>query len=174
MSDFQKRQECILAFMAERQLDALMLQRVSSFAWATCGAASYVNTATTTGEATLFITPSGRHLITNNIEATRLEKEEELVKQGWQFHVAPWYEGPGVADQLADGARLGADGPLPGAQDLSNDLARLRATLSPVEGQRFRTLGRLCAEAIDSAARAVRPGQTEYEISARLAYEADR
>jgi antitoxin VapB len=174
MSDFEKRQEGILAFMVERQLDALMLQRVSSFAWATCGAASYVNTATTTGEAMLFITPSGRHLITNNIEATRLEKEEELVKQGWQFHVAPWHEGPGMAELLADGSRLGADGPVPGAQDLSSDLARLRANLSPVEGQRFRTLGRLCAEAIDSAARAVRPGQTEYEISALLAYEADR
>ena len=174
MSDFEKRQERIQAFMAERQLDALILQRVSSFAWATCGAASYVNTATTIGEATLFITPSGRHLITNNIEATRLEKEEGLMEQGWQFHVAPWYEGPSVADELLTGSRLGADGPVPGAHDLSDDLARLRANLTPVEVQRFRTLGRLCAEAIDSAARAVRPGQSEYEISARLAYEADQ
>jgi antitoxin VapB len=174
MSDFESKQERIRAFMAERQLDALILQRVSSFAWATCGAASYVNTATTTGEATLFITPSGRHLVANNIEATRLEQEEGLVQQGWQFHVGPWYEAPALDDQLADGPRLGADGPVPGALDLSNDLARLRANLTPVEGQRFRTLGRLCAEAIDSAARAVRPGQTEYEIAARLAYEADR
>jgi len=174
MSDFELKQERIRAFMAERQLDALILQRVSSFAWATSGAASYVNTATTTGEATLFITSSGRHLIVNNIEATRLEREEGLVEQGWIFHAGPWYEAPEVADRLADGSRLGADGPVPGALDLSNDLARLRANLTPVEGQRFRTLGRLCAEAIECAARAVRPGQTEYEISARLAYEADR
>ena len=174
MSDFELKQERIKAFMAEHRLNALILQRVSSFAWATGGAASYVNTATTTGEATLFITPSGRHLIANNIEATRLEKEEGLAEQGWQFHVGPWYEAPAVADQLVDGSRLGADGPVPGALDLSGDLARLRANLTPAEGQRFRTLGRLCAEAIDSAARAVRPGQTEYEISARLAYEADR
>ena len=174
MTEFDRKQERIEAFMAERQLDALMLQRVSSFAWATCGAASYVNTATTTGEATLLVTPTGRHLIANNIEATRLEKEEGLVAQGWQFHVAPWYEAPGLAAQLADGSRLGVDGPEPGMLDLSYDLARLRANLTTVEGQRFRTLGRLCAEAIDSAARAVRPGQTEYEISARLAYEADR
>ena len=174
MADFDNKQDRIQAFLAERQLDALLLQRVSSFAWATCGAASYVNTATTTGEATLLITPSGRHLITNNIEATRLEGEEKLAEQGWQFHVAPWYEAPGVAAQLSRGSRLGADGPVPGAQDLSNELARLRANLTPVEGQRFRTLGRLCAEAIDSAVRAVRPGQTEYEISAILAREADR
>ena len=174
MTDFDNKQDRIQALLAERQLDALILQRVSSFAWATCGAASYVNTAATTGEATLLITPSGRHLITNNIEATRLEGEEKLAEQGWQFHVAPWYEAPGVAAQLSRGSRLGADGPVPGAQDLSHDLARLRANLTPVEGQRFQTLGRLCAEAIDSAVRAVRPGQTEYEISAILAREADR
>ena len=174
MTEFDRKQELIQAFLAERQLDALILQRVSSFAWATCGAASYVNTATTTGEATLLITPSGRHLITNNIEATRLEIEEKLVEQGWQFHVAPWYEAPGTAAQLSRGSRLGADGPVPGAQDLSHDLARLRANLSPEEGERFRKLGSMCAEAIDSATRAVRPGQTEYEISALLAREADR
>ena len=174
MTEFDNKQDRIQALLAERQLDALLLQRVSSFAWATCGAASYVNTATTTGEATLLITPSGRHLITNNIEATRLEGEEKLAEQGWQFHVAPWYEAPGTLARLARGSRLGADGPVPGARDLSHDLARLRANLTPVEGQRFRTLGRLCAEAIDSAVRAVRPGQTEYEISALLAREADR
>ena len=69
MADFDNKQDRIQALLEERQLDALLLQRVSSFAWATCGAASYVNTATTTGEATLLVTPSGRHLITNNIEA---------------------------------------------------------------------------------------------------------
>ena len=71
MSDFEQRQELIQAFMAERQLDALILQRVSSFAWATCGAASYVNTATTTGEATLFITSSGRHVAITDRAASR-------------------------------------------------------------------------------------------------------
>ena len=174
MTEFDNKQDRIQALLAERQLDALILQRVSSFAWATSGAASYVNTAATTGEATLLITPSRRHLITNNIEATRLEKEEKLAEQGWQFHVAPWYEAPGTLAGLTRGSRLGADGPVPGAVDLSPDLARLRANLTPIEGQRFRTLGRLCAEAIDGAVRAVRPGQTEYEISALLAREADR
>jgi antitoxin VapB len=174
MAEFDTKQDRIQALLAERQLDALLLQRVSSFAWATCGAASYVNTATTAGEATLLITPSGRHLITNNIEATRLEGEEELAGQGWQFHVAPWYEAPDRVARLTRGLRLGADAPVPGTVDLSHDLARLRANLTPEEGDRFRTLGRLCAEAIHDAVRAVRPGQTEYQIAALLAREAER
>jgi Xaa-Pro aminopeptidase len=174
MAELDVKLERIHALLAERRLDALLLQRVSSFAWATCGAASYVNTAVTNGEAALLITPSERHLLTNNIEATRLEGEEKLPEQDWQFHVAPWYEASDALARLTSGLRLGADGPVPGAVDLSYDLARLRANLTPEEGERFRTLGRTCAQAIDSAVRAVRPGQTEYEIAALLAHEAER
>jgi len=111
VNEFSQKQNRIQDLLEERRLDALLLQRVSSFAWATCGAASYVNTATTNGEATLLITPSGRYLITNNIEATRLEQEEKLVAQGWEFRVAPWHEAQDAVAELTRGVRLGAMGP---------------------------------------------------------------
>lgn len=171
-TEFKVKQSRLQALLAERRLDALLLQRVSSFAWATCGAASYVNSATTNGPSALLITPDERFLITNNIEAPRLEEEEHLAAQGWQFRVAPWYQAAEVVAELARAPRLGADGPYPGATDLSRELARLRANLTPEEGERFRTLGRLCAQAIDSAVRAVRPRQTEHEIAGHLAQEA--
>ncbi len=173
MNEFRRKQTRIQTLLAEHTLDALLLQRVSSFAWATCGAASYVNTATSNGVATLLITPSGRYLITNNIEATRLEREERLAAQGWEFCVVSWHETQDTVAKLSRGLRLGADGPYPGAADLSGALARLRANLTPEEGERFRTLSRLCAEAMDHAARAVRPGQTEHQIAGLLAREAE-
>jgi Xaa-Pro aminopeptidase len=174
VNEFSQKQNRIQDLLEERKLDALLLQRVSSFAWATCGAASYVNTATTNGEAALLITLSGRYLITNNIEATRLEQEEKLVAQGWEFRVTPWHEARDTVAELTRGLRLGADGPYPGASDLSGDLTRLRVNLTPEEGKRFRELGRLCADAMDGAVRAVRPGQTEYQIAGLLAHEAGR
>ena len=173
MIEFNQKQNHIQVLLAARKLDALLLRRVSSFAWATCGAASYVNTATTNGETALLITSSGRHLITNNIEATRLEQEEKLAAQGWEFRVAPWHEAQDAVAELTQRLRLGADGPYPGATDLSSDLARLRANLTPEEGERFRLLGRLCAEAMGSAVQAVRPGQTEYQVAGLLAREAE-
>lgn len=173
MTEFSQKQDRIQALLAERKLDALLLRRVSSFAWATCGAASYVNTATTNGEAALLMTSPGRYLVTNNIEATRLEQEEKLAAQGWEFRVVPWHETQESVAELARGLRLGADGPYPGATDLSGDLARLRAQLTPEEDTRFRALGRLCGEAMDSAARAIRPGLTEYQIAGLLAREAE-
>jgi len=121
----------------------------------------------------LVVTPTQRYLIANNIEAPRLEREEQLAAQGWDFQTKHWHEASALAE-LTRGLRIGADLPHPTALDLSNDLARLRAQLTPAEGERFRALGRLSAEAMNVAARAVRPDQTEYEIAARLGAETQK
>ena len=172
-SEFSEKQARINTFLSTHKLEALLLRKVSSFAWATCGAASYVNTANGLGEATLLILPAGKHIITNNIEAPRLEKEEKLGEQNWEFNVVPWYETQNVISKLTNGLKLGADAPYPCATDLSQELAYMRASLSAEEGERFQALGRLCAEAITAAAKAVRPGQSEYQIAARLAQETE-
>jgi antitoxin VapB len=171
MNEFEFKQQQIRALLAEKNLDALWLQRVSSFAWATCGGASYINTAATTGIASLLITPHARYVITNNIEAKRLAQEQGLGAQGWEFRVAPWHAiNPAIAE-LTRGLRVGTDLPAPNTTDLTNEIARLRANLTPEEGERMRALGKLCAEAMNSAIHAVRPGQTELEIAARLGAE---
>jgi len=173
-SEFENKQARINALLTNYKLDALLLQRVSSFAWATCGAASYVNLANNQGDSSLLIMPKGNYLITNNIEAPRLEKEENLGEQNWKFHVTPWYEVQNEIEKLSRGLKMGADSPYPGATNLSPDIANIRAALTPEEGERFRLLGRLCAEAMNAAIRAVQPGQTEFEIAARLAQETER
>lgn len=170
LNEFERKQECIRTWLVAKNLDALWLQRVSSFAWATCGSAAYINTATTTGIASLLITPKARYLITNNIEAARL-KEQQLGAQGWEFRVADWHTAHPAIAELTRGLRLGSDFPAPNATDFSDEIARLRARLTPEEGERFRALGKVCAAAMDATIRAVRPGQTEFEIAARLTQE---
>ncbi|MCL5950159.1 MAG: M24 family metallopeptidase [Chloroflexi bacterium] len=171
MNEFDEKQARVSSLLAEHNLDVLLLQRVSSFAWATCGAASYVNAASTDGASSLLIGPNGHYLITNNIEAPRLEQEERLDAQGWQFRAGPWHESEATIAELTRGLKLGADGLYPGATDLSREVSHLRAALTPEEGDRFRELGRLCAEAMSAATHAVRPAMTEYEISALVARE---
>jgi Xaa-Pro aminopeptidase len=151
MGGFEQKQQIIRALLEQQGLDAMLLRKASSFAWATHGASSYINTASTYGEASLLITPGGRYLITNNIEATRLEKEEGLKVQGWEFMVSPWYEGSSTIADLTAGLKLGADAPFAGAVDLSGEVARLRSRLTSDEQERFRTLGTMCAEAMDEA-----------------------
>jgi len=171
MNERQQKERWVKELLDEHGLDALLLRRASSFAWYTCGAASYVNTATDFGAASLLLTPKGNYVVTNNIEATRLKKEEQLAQQGFTVVSPHWYEGGDPVADLTRGLRLGADSPYPGATDLSTEMARLRARLTPEEGERFRQLGRLCAEAMKAAVRQVRPGQSEYEIAALLAQE---
>ncbi len=168
MTESEQKQARIQSLLAEHRLDALLLQRASSFAWATCGASSYINTASTFGEASLLITPAGRYVITNNIEATRLEKEEDLTARGWEFRTGDWYRANPAMAELTHGLKLGSDAPYPGAVDLALQVARLRAHLTPEEGDRLRVLGRLCGEAMDDAVHAVRPGMSEYAIAALL------
>ena len=168
MTELNLKLDRIKDLLAKYGVNAVLLQRSSTFAWATCGGSSYINTATDYGVGSLLITPTGRYLITNNIEAPRFKQEEHLAAQGWEFKLAPWYETNDAVGKLTRGLKLAADSPYPGAIDLSNDISHLRADLTPEEGARFRELGRLCAGAMDTAIRAVRPGMTEYEIAAVL------
>jgi antitoxin VapB len=174
MTEFQRKEAQIRAFMERNGVEALLLQRVSSFAWATCGAASYVNRAAAMGAASLLLTPDGRFLIADNIEATRLEQEEKLKLQGWEFKIGYWYEANQAVAELSRGLALGADSAYPGAKNLAAELSRERANLTPEEGDKFRELGQICAAAMDEAVHAVQPGQTEYEIAAILAQSAEK
>lgn len=190
MTEFETKQAQLQALMHARNLDALLLQRVSSFAWATCGAASYVNTASTTGAGSLLIlrgepyelksisgavarlpTRGAIYLLTNAIEAPRFEQEEGLAAQGWQFAVTPWHTPAGHLERLTANLRVGSDFPTPGALDVSADLVRLRMNLQPAEVERFRSLGALSAAAMTAALGTVHPGMTEMEIAARLEAE---
>ena len=149
-------------------LDALLLRQTSNFAWATCGASSYINRADLFSNSSLLIAPTSRHLLTDNIEASRLMDEEGLAQQGWEFQVSPWYDEKNKISELTKGMKLGADTSIPGALDLSAEIAWLRSQLTPEEGRRFRTLGMLCALGMRQAVEAIRPGMTEYEIAGVL------
>ena len=173
-SEFESKQERVQALLEKHKLDGLLLQRVNNFAWATCGASACINMAESSGEASLLITHTGRHLITNNIEVARLVQEEKL-DLDWEFHVASWHEDQQkTIDPLVRGLKLGGDGCRAGELDLSTELTHLRANLTVEEGDRFRELGHLCAEAMEAAIRAVRPGQREHEIAACLALESEQ
>jgi len=174
MTEIELTLSRIRALLARHELDGLLLQRVSNFAWATGGAASYINTASTTGVATLLITPDAHYLITDNIEAPRLEREEHLAEQGWSFQVGPWHEPSAALARLTAGLKLGADGAYSGAVDLSQELAEVRSVLTPEAQARFRGLGAICAATVQAVAGAVQLGQTEYELAAELALEAQR
>lgn len=158
----------VRALMSERKLDGILLQRTANFAWLTNGAASYVNIASSTGAASILVTPEDQYIITNAIEAPRLEAEEELAALGFRFLVGPWHEPHAETQALLGRLRLGSDAGCPGAEDVSAELAQMRLVLTPTEIAQFRQLGAACAQAMNEAIRQVRPGMTELDIAGLL------
>ena len=170
-AEIDEKVERVRRLMSDRKLGAIRLRRVSSFAWATGGADSAINTATDFGVAELIVTRDRRHLVTSNIEAPRLEAEDRLVEQGWEPAVTGWHQAGDPAAALIRGLAVGADSPVTGAVDLSGEIGGLRAGLVAAEGARFRELARRCAAAMDAAVRAIRPGMSERQIASLLAGE---
>lgn len=162
------KQQRIAELLEKNNLDGLIIQQVANFAWATDGAASYINTATTNGVGTLLITKDARHLIADNIESPRFEIEEQLKVQGWEFHPHRWDQPSDALAKLTRNLKLGADSGYSDAIDLSGELAVARSYLDSAEQDRFRSLSALCVAAMDEAIRAVKPGMTEYQIAGLL------
>lgn len=171
MTEFREKQKRMQALLESHKLDALLLRRVSSFAWATCGAASYVNTAVSNGASQLLVTKDGHFLLTDNIEAPRLLREEKLTEQRWEIIAPHWHNTNDPLSTLTKGLKIGSDSPLPGSVDLSDVITRMRSNLTVPEVKRFRRLGKLCAQAMEATLRAVRVGQSEHRIAAKLAHE---
>lgn len=172
--EFQIKIDILRKLLEEHGRDALLLCRASSFAWATCGAASYVNTASTEGAASLLITGDHLYLITNNIEAPRLEQEEKLAEQGWEFNVSPWHSPAMGLENLTSTMSLASDVPYPGALYINLEIANLRSHLTPEEGVQFRELGHLCAETLAAVAQVIQPGMSEFHLAGLLDFEAQR
>lgn len=172
--EFELKQARLRRLLEQRGLDAVLLRRVSSFAWATCGVAPELNTATTWASSALLITRNARTLFTTNLEAARLAEAMGDARQAWEWRTREWHEPPTELSKIARGLQLGADGDWPGSTDISADMALLRSQFTPEESGRFCEVARSCAEALRDTAYSLTPGQSEYDMTARLSYEAER
>ncbi|MDQ6694359.1 MAG: M24 family metallopeptidase [Chloroflexota bacterium] len=171
----QREKEVRLRAMMQRQgLDAVLLGRSANVAWLSGGGRSYINIATDSGVGSLLVTPHGRYLMTDVIEAERLHDEEGFGEGGWEVIAEPWYEPRMRLDDLTKGLKVGTDAAGTAFADVSGEVAQLRWTLTPAEVERFRALGADAGAAIGEAASRVRPGMAEYEIAGLLADAAYR
>jgi Xaa-Pro aminopeptidase len=168
-AEWTEKEGRIGALMRRHSLDALLLTRASNVAWLSGGTRPYINTATDGAVGSLLVTPSGRYLLTDVIEADRLRDEEGFGGGMWEIVAEPWHSPRQALAALTQGLRTGTDQPGTEMVDIGGEVARLRWTLTPAEAERFRQVGALAGEAIGEAASAVRPGMSEHEIAALLA-----
>lgn len=155
------------AVMAAHGVDALELAQIANTTWLTAGASTYVSLAATAGASQVIVTTDRAFVMSDTIESTRLEAEERLGELGFEFVIEPWHSRGAQRAELLDSAHAAQDGPGVGL-DLSDAIQALRMVLMPEEVARYRVIARLTAEAVEEAARQMRPGMSEVSIAGLL------
>ena len=171
--EIREKERRIRAFLRAKELRALLLKRQANFSWLTGGGLNLVGITTEVGAASLLITETGKYLITNNIESPRMAVEEKLEEQGYEIRSFPWYEEretSAVAEIVGTGV-LGCDVPFPNAVALTEEIARLRYSLTADERVRYRWLGERVSAALEGTVAATRRGEKESEVVGRLCNE---
>ncbi|MCD6362187.1 MAG: M24 family metallopeptidase, partial [Armatimonadetes bacterium] len=113
--------------------------------------------------------PDEQYILTNNIEAGRIE-DEETGELPFEIRFMQWdEEDPAELLRGVVTGRVGSDAGYGGAEeDVASDFARLRRQLMEPEIERYREVGRIASEVIASTCREIEPGMTEHEIAGEL------
>ena len=170
-ADVDEKHARVAEFLDRYKYDALVLSRADSLAWFTSGAdlGRYAMSGDE-GAAFLFINRVSRAVICDNVQSARIF-EEELAGLGFQLKERPWPEDHSrVVAELCHGKKVATDGGFSWWPDELERLRPLRYTLTKVERQRMRDLGRTLTLAVEATCRNFRPGETEADLVGHLAH----
>ncbi len=171
----QIKHERVADYLEVAGLDGVVLTGRANFSWFTCGCQNHISTACDVGSSSLLVTKSSAVVIADNIEATRLGNED-LIGAGIELVSYDWQEPSARSKALAreaGGMKLAVDASITGieAENLGEDFNRLRWTLTESEIERYRCVCDDTVAAVEAAARAAQPGQTENQLVGRISQE---
>lgn len=173
MSLLSEKLDRVRNFIKENGFDALFISKQSNFSWLSDGGRGHVAVASESSVASFFVTMDEVHLVTNNIEARRIQ-EEELKGFDCQVREHFWYDDDQRAEiikQLCSGKLVGGDMSMDGVTNVAEKMAELRYILTDQEVERYRHLGKQCGEAIGKVCKAMKRGMSEFEIAGVMSSE---
>jgi len=173
LTEVRIKHDRVRKFLSEKQFDGILISSIANFSWLTGGADTHVEIHNKYGVGSLFVTDKNIFLITNNIEAERLSKEELIgVETEFEFVVSNWFDPSGESDiikRLTAGLKVAADSAREGMSFLGNDFVALRYELTEAEVEKYRWLGLHSSLAVEAVGKELVPGMTEHEIEAAMA-----
>lgn len=157
------KRERVRRFLKERELDGVLMTRQSAFSWYTGGGNGFVALASVEAAGSILAMRDRDVLITDNIEAPRLEAEEV---DGFGFELAsfPWHRPEERAKVLEN---LGAKNSATDVE-LGDAFRQLRYVLTEREIERYRLLGKDTGASLAEVCRNIRPGDSEFGIAGQL------
>ena len=173
IDELAEKEGRIRRFLQQHGLRAVLLKRQANFSWMTCGGVNAVGIATDLGGTSLLITEHGKFLLSNNIEAPRMIHEEGVEKLGFTVKTYSWYEDleATVLRTLVGKGLVACDVFVPDTRVMTEEIARLRYSLTLPEVERYRWLGNRASTAVEKVMTETRRGEKESEVVGRLCLE---
>ncbi len=172
-ADVEEKHERVRRFLDETGHDAVVLGTADSAAWFTSGGDLCQGLAGETATVFLYINKTSRAVVCDNVQSCRIF-EEELAGLGFQLKERPWYEDPEqVIAELAGSRRVATDlgwNGLSADRAETNALKALRRSLTVLERQRLRELGRALTLAVEATCRNFDRGEREVDVAGNLAH----
>jgi Xaa-Pro aminopeptidase len=158
--EYSEKVARVRALSEKNGLQGVLLTSQTNFYWLT-GGLPYVNTAAEKACADLLVTIDKVYLLSNNIEAERLAKEQlsglPLEKISYN-----WWESEGLNNEISkiiDEKKMATD------TRLGGDFSRIRWDLTAQELTRYRDVGRRVGQILEDVAFQIKPGMSEQEIA---------
>jgi Xaa-Pro aminopeptidase len=173
--EVSRKLELIRAALTDTGATGVRLKGTDWFAWATAGASNTVLLTAETGVAEVLVTVRDAWVLTDEIEAQRLEDEE--LSADFKLHVSPWAdaaaresfvrevtnEGKVLSDVCDKAKRLR---PVPHVEKrLPASLQQHKRVMMSSELERYREVGRKASEAMTEVLKAAKPTWTEYQLA---------
>lgn len=164
--EVDRKLEFIRKTLTETGSIALRLRGTDWFAWATAGGSNTVLLAAETGVAEVLITAENAFVLTDEIEAQRLQDEE--LPANFQLHIYPWADvsqRESFVKEITAGGNVMSDRPTDRERAIDPSLQSRKQVMMSSELERYREVGRLASEAMTEVLSAAKPTWTEYQLA---------
>lgn len=167
--DVDHKQQQIIEFLEQNELDALLLQSPENIAWFTAGS-DLTRPGSGENTAAVFITQDARLIACSNVDANQIF-DRSIPGLGFQIKTRPWYEPLSqLIKDLCKGRKVASDTGIEQSLNVSEQLKALRFPFTELEGERIRELGKLVSHAVEATARSAERGLTEQELAGSLSH----
>jgi Xaa-Pro aminopeptidase len=162
--DFTGKLAILRRIISAKNADGVILNNQNHFSWLT-GGRGFIGLASTAACASLVVTMDKVYLISENIEARRLFKEQLAEDPRIEVLEYPWYC-PDARQRLLDD--------LPGLKtvlsekDIGGELFEARTILSADDMAEYEDVCATAAREVEAVCRTLRAGITEYELAGEL------
>ncbi|WP_445631200.1 M24 family metallopeptidase [Nostoc sp. DSM 114167] len=165
--EVSKKLELIRQTLHESEVQGLRLRGTDWFAWVTAGASNTVLLTAETGVAEVLVTTEDAWVLTDEIEAQRLQDEE--LPANFKVYANPWADYAARESFVRDvtgGGKVVSDRPISNLeQPLPVTLQKHKRVMMSSELERYRQVGQKASQAMTEVLKAAKPTWTEYQLA---------